>query len=125
MIIVADEQVAESARAAGQLVCPVCGGRLRKHGFSRPRSVRTYGGAHRTLRPARVRCAEPACGRTHVLLPAWCVPGRGVDADTIGAALLAAANGKDRIDLVVLGGFGGLSAVFLCVAASLRPDDTQ
>ena len=94
MIIVADEQVAEAARAAGQLVCPACGGRLRKHGFSRPRSVRIHGSAHRELRPARVRCAEPACGRTHVLLPAWCVPGRGVDADTIGAALLAAANGQ-------------------------------
>ena len=93
MIIVADEQVADAARVAGHLVCPACGGRLRKHGFSRPRSVRTHGSAHREVRPARVRCAEPACGHTHVLLPAWCVPGRGVDADTIGAALLAAANG--------------------------------
>lgn len=93
MILVADEQVAQDARTAGQLACPACGGRLRKHGFARPRSVRTHGGGHRALRPARVRCAEPACGRTRVLLPAWCVPGRSVDADTIGAALLAAAHG--------------------------------
>lgn len=46
------------------------------------------------MRPARVRCTNPACGRTQVLLPAWCVPGRADDADTIGSALLAAAAGQ-------------------------------
>ena len=94
VIIVGDERLAEAACAAHRLVCPDCGGRLRKHGFSRPRSVRTRGGGRRALRPARARCTGPACRRTHVLLPAWCVPGRADDADTIGSALLAAASGE-------------------------------
>ncbi|HUO39286.1 MAG TPA: hypothetical protein VMU34_16260 [Mycobacterium sp.] len=37
---------------------------------------------------------RPRVPGTHVLLPAWCVPGRAVDADTIGSALLAAATGE-------------------------------
>jgi Domain of unknown function (DUF6431) len=94
VIIVGDERLAEAECAAHRLVCPDCGGRLRKHGFSRPRSVRTRGGGRRGLRPARARCTGPACRRTHVLLPAWCVPGRADDADTIGSALLAAASGE-------------------------------
>lgn len=94
MIIVRDEQLAQAERVAHRLVCPDCGGGLRKHGFSRPRWVRTFGGGRRELRPARVRCANPACRRTHVLLPAWCLPGRADDADTIGSALLAAAIGE-------------------------------
>lgn len=93
MIIVGDERLAEAECASHRLVCPQCGGRLRKHGFSRPRWVRT-GGGRRGLRPARVRCTSPACRRTHVLLPSWCVPGRADDADTIGSALLAAAGGQ-------------------------------
>uniref|UniRef100_UPI0035145477 hypothetical protein n=1 Tax=Candidatus Mycobacterium methanotrophicum TaxID=2943498 RepID=UPI0035145477 len=56
--------------------------------------MRTCGGGRRHLRLARVRCTNPACGRTHVLLPAWCVPGRADDASTIGAALSAAAAGQ-------------------------------
>lgn len=94
MIIVRDEQWAQSQCVAHRLACPDCGGRLRKHGFSGPRWVRTRGGGRRRLRPARARCTDPACRRTHVLLPAWCVPGRADDADTIGSALLAAATGE-------------------------------
>jgi hypothetical protein len=33
------------------------------------------------------------CGRVNVVLPAWCVPGRSDDAETIGVALLAANRG--------------------------------
>jgi hypothetical protein len=94
VIIVRDERLAQAECAAQRLACPDCGGRLRKYGFSRPRSVRTRGGGRRVLRPARVRCTGPVCQRTHVLLPAWCVPGRADDADTIGSALLAAAGGQ-------------------------------
>lgn len=94
MIIVADDHEAQAARAEGRLVCSACGGRFGKHGFARARSVRTRGGGRRELRPARVRCTNPACGRTHVLLAAWCVPGRADDAETIGAALQAAVAGQ-------------------------------
>jgi hypothetical protein len=34
------------------------------------------------------------CRRVNVVLPAWCVPGRSDDAETIGVALLAAARGQ-------------------------------
>lgn len=94
MIIVADSDETQAGLGERRLACPICGGRFGKHGFSRPRWVRTRGGGCRRLRPARVRCLNPACGRTHVLLPAWCVPGRADDADTIGAALLDAAAGR-------------------------------
>ncbi|UQX11611.1 DUF6431 domain-containing protein [Candidatus Mycobacterium methanotrophicum] len=94
MIVVADPHETQAGLREGRVVCPGCGGRFRKHGFARSRSVRTRGGARRQLRPARVRCINPACGRTQVLLPAWCVPGRADDADTIGSALLAAAAGQ-------------------------------
>jgi hypothetical protein len=94
VIVVADEQVAQTGLDEGRLVCPACGGRFRKHGFSRPRWVRRCGGGRRQLRPARVRCVNSGCGRTQVLLPAWCVPGRADDAETIGAALLAGAAGQ-------------------------------
>lgn len=94
MIIVANALEAQAGLREGRLVCPACGGWFRKHGFSRRRWVRTYGGGRRHLRPARVCCTNKACGRTQVLLPAWCVPGRADDASTIGAALSAAAGGQ-------------------------------
>lgn len=94
VIMVADGHRAQAVLDQQQLACPACGGRLRKHGFSRPRCVRARGGGRRQLRPARVRCTDSGCGRTHVLLPAWCVPGRADDAETIGAALLASAAGQ-------------------------------
>lgn len=92
VIIVCDEEQVETSLATGELVCPACGGRLRRHGWTRERSVRTRAGQRR-LRPARVRCTASDCGRTQVLLPAWCVPGRSADAETIGSALTAAATG--------------------------------
>ena len=94
VIIVRDEELVEESLVTGQLVCPACGGRLRKHGYSPQRSVRTRYGGCRSLRPARVRCTVAQCGRTQVLLPSWCVPGRTDDADTIGSALVAAAAGQ-------------------------------
>jgi hypothetical protein len=49
------------------------------------------GGGSAEVRPDRARCA--ACGRTQVLLPAWCLPRRASSIDVIGAALLAKAGG--------------------------------
>jgi hypothetical protein len=45
----------------------------------------------RRLRPARSRCT--GCGRTSVLLPAACLPRRLDATETVGAALLEAAEG--------------------------------
>lgn len=94
MIVVRDEQLAQEALAEGSLRCPYrgCGDGVYRDGYARRRRVRTCAGGERELRPQRVRCHR--CGRTNVLLPAWCVPGRSDDAETIGSALLAAAQGQ-------------------------------
>ena len=55
------------------------------------RRVQLPGGQWRRLRPDRARCR--ACGVTHVLLPAWCLPRRAYSTEVVGAALLAAAQG--------------------------------
>lgn len=93
MIVVRDEQLAQEALGEGSLGCPHrgCGGGVYRNGYARRRRVRTRAGGERELRPQRVRCGR--CGRTNVLWPAWCVPGRSDDAETIGSALLAAAQG--------------------------------
>lgn len=46
----------------------------------------------RLLRPRRGICRP--CARTHVLLPAFCVPRRRDGVEVIGLALLAAASGE-------------------------------
>jgi hypothetical protein len=94
VIVVRDDTLVSSALAEGTLACPTCGGRLRKWGYARPRWVGTRDGGRVRERPARVRCIIASCRRTRVLLPARCVPRRCCDADTIGAALLAAAQGQ-------------------------------
>jgi hypothetical protein len=93
VIIVRDEEAAQRALTEGTLACPRagCGGSVYRDGYARSRRIRTRAGTRRELRPQRVACR--CCGRTHVLLPAWCVPGRYDDAETIGVALLAAAQG--------------------------------
>lgn len=94
MIIVRSEESARQALADGVLVCPHggCGGEFSRDGYARARRVRTRDGGERELRPQRVVCRR--CERGHVLLPAWCVPGRCDDAETIGVALVAAARGR-------------------------------
>ena len=94
MIVVRDEELAQQALAEGSLRCPHrgCGDSVYRDGYARRRMVRTRAGGERELRPQRVACRR--CGRTNVLLPAWCVPGRCDDAETIGSALLAAAQGQ-------------------------------
>jgi len=92
VIIVRDEELAQQALTAGTLACPHagCEGMVYRDGHARTRRVRTRAG-ERELRPQRVACRR--CGRVNVVLPAWCVPGHSDDAETIGAALLAAARG--------------------------------
>lgn len=94
MIIVRDEELAQRALSAGTLACPHagCDGIVYRDGRARARRVRTREGGERELRPQRVACRR--CGRVNVVLPAWCVPGRCDDAETIGVALLAAAEGR-------------------------------
>ena len=94
VIVVRDEELAQQALAEGSLRCPHrgCGDSVYRDGYARRRMVRTRAGGERELRPQRVACRR--CGRTNVLLPAWCVPGRSDDAETIGSALLAAAQGQ-------------------------------
>jgi hypothetical protein len=80
----------ESVLAAGRVACPDCGEPLAPLGWAREREVRMrYGG--RLVRARRAYCRR--CARTHVLLPACCVPRRRDGAEVIGSALLAKAQG--------------------------------
>jgi transposase-like protein len=94
VIVVRDEELARQALDRQELGCPHpgCGGALRRDGHARQRRVRLRDGQHRTLRPQRVACRR--CERVQVLLPAWCVPRHADDAETIGVALLHAAQGR-------------------------------
>lgn len=93
MITVVDPDAARAALSAGDLACPQpgCAGALRIWSPARTRQVQLLGGTWRRLRPDRARCR--ACGVTHVLLPAWCLPRRAYSTDVVGTALLAAAQG--------------------------------
>lgn len=93
MITVVDPDAARAALSAGDLACPEsgCAGTLRIWSPARARNVQLPDGQRRRLRPDRARCR--ACGVTHVLLPAWCLPRRAYSSDVVGAALLAAAHG--------------------------------
>jgi hypothetical protein len=94
LIIARTEELAQQALTAGTLMCPHtgCGGGLYRDGRARARQVRTRDGGERELRPQRVACRR--CERVNVVLPAWSVPGRCDDAETIGTALLDAAEGR-------------------------------
>lgn len=104
MIIVREEDQAQQALDAGKLACSRagCAGLVRRDGHARSRWVRTRSGHKQVLRPQRVRCRR--CERVQVLLPAWCVPRRADDTETIGVALLHAALGRGhRMIAVMLG----------------------
>ena len=94
MIVVRDDELAERALDTGQLRChhAGCAGTLRRDGHARQRRARSRDGQDRVLRPRRVACRR--CARVQVLLPAWCVPRRADDAETIGVAPLHAAQGR-------------------------------
>jgi hypothetical protein len=81
----------EDALRAGRVCCPDCDRPLSPHGFAREREVRLRYGS-RLLTPRRGICRP--CARTHVLLPAFCVPRRRDGVEVIGLALLGAASGE-------------------------------
>jgi len=111
MITVVDPDAARAALSAGDLACPQsgCAGTLRIWSAARARQVQLPGGQRRRLRPDRARCR--ACGVTHVLLPAWCLPRRAYSSDVVGTALLTAAQGA---------GYAGAAAAAGAPTATVR-----
>ena len=79
----------EARLRSGVLAC-WCGGTLRPWGHARPRRVATFAGLAEVV-PRRGICR--ACGRTHVLLPAWLLSRRRYAAPVIFAALALRAAG--------------------------------
>jgi hypothetical protein len=101
VIVENDPAQVETALAAGVMRCPVCGGRLARWSFARPRILRSEAGGV-GLRPRRARCCS--CGKTQVLLPDVAL-GRRVDTvAVIGGALTAAAAGAGHRKVAVLVG---------------------
>ena len=90
----ADPVVVERQLRSGGLMCPQCGQRLAPWGHAAVRFVRQAAAVVERVRPRRAICSSPGgCGRSHVLLPRFCL-GRRVDAvAVIWAALLARAAG--------------------------------
>jgi hypothetical protein len=84
----------ERQLVSGELACPDCGSRLAPWGYAAPRFVREAGESVRRIRPRRAICSRAGgCGRTHVLLPRFCL-GRRVDVvAVIWAALVNRAAG--------------------------------
>jgi len=87
----ADRGVVERQLGGGELACPLCGGVLARWGNAAERWVRMAGGPDVRLCPRRSRCR--GCGRTHVLLPAWCLARRADAGEVIGLAVEAKAAG--------------------------------
>ena len=103
MLLCLDAGAVAADLAAGTLACPSCpAGRLAPWGYGRERAVRLRGGRTTRLRPRRARCRS--CGRTRVLLPAWCAPRRADGIEVIGAAAgLAMAGAGHRPIAAALG----------------------
>ena len=93
MLLILDPSTAATALTAGTLRCPDegCDGVLGPWGYARTRWRRLSAGRTSAHTPRRARCR--ACGRTHVLIPTSGYPRRPDSAETVGAALLAAAEG--------------------------------
>lgn len=90
-----DPVLVERKLVSGELGCPDCGRRLAPWGHAATRFVREVAESVRQIRPRRGICSGAGgCGRTHVLLPRFCL-GRRVDVvAVIWAALLARAAGQ-------------------------------
>lgn len=92
MLLVLDEVQMGRQVAERRLGCPSCPtGRLRPWGYARRRVVELLAGQRVLVTPRRARCG--GCGRTQVLLPAWCVPRRAHAVEVIGTALGARLHG--------------------------------
>jgi len=132
----ADRDVVERQLGDGELACPSCGGVLARWGNGAERRVRLRTGPDVWFCPRRSRCR--GCGRTHVLLPAWCLARRADAGEVIGLALEAKAAGSGhrviaarlgRPASTVRGWLRALDrraeqvrSVFTALAASLVPD---
>jgi hypothetical protein len=94
MLLVQNLSKATEALVAGKLSCPHqgCGGQLAPWGWARWRSVRLRGGRYERHRPRRGICRR--CRRTEVLAELRSLPRRADAVETVGAALLAAADGS-------------------------------
>lgn len=89
-IVGTDAVEVERALLGGELVCPVCDGRLAPWGSARCRVVRGPDGV-RVQRPRRARCV--GCAVTHVLISEDTLARRRDLVEVIGAALVAKASG--------------------------------
>ena len=98
----ADRDVVERQLAGGELACPSCGGVLARWGNGAERRVRMPAGPDVWFCPRRARCR--GCGRTHVLLPAWCLARRADAGAVIGQALEAGTAGAGHRVIAVLVG---------------------
>jgi hypothetical protein len=84
----------ETQLVRGELACPDCGGRLAPWGHAAPRFVRESAGVVRRIRPRRGICSGAGgCGRSHVLLPRFCLARRVDEVSVIWAALVSRAAG--------------------------------
>ena len=86
-----DRGAVERQLGCGELACPACEGVLGGWGNAAERRVRVLDGPDVVLCPRRSRCG--GCGRTHVLLPAWCLARRADAGEVIGWALEVKAAG--------------------------------
>lgn len=93
MLLCVDVPAAHRLLDRGQLNCPKsgCAGRLGSWGSGRPRTVRGAVGVQMRYTPRRARCRS--CGGTQVLASAATFPRHPDRASTVGAVLLAAADG--------------------------------
>lgn len=91
MILTLFEENAVAELHAGRLSCG-CSGRLRPWGHARSRLIRQRDGSDVSLRPTRSICTR--CQRTHVLVPAASLPRRRDAIETVGDALVKAAQGQ-------------------------------
>lgn len=100
-----DAVLVEHRLVSGGFACPDCGQSLAPWGHAAPRFVRVAGELVRRIRPRRGICSSAGgCGRSHVLLPRFCL-GRRVDAvAAIWAALLARAAGAGWRTIVAVAG---------------------
>lgn len=93
MLFIHDLPTATAALVACEIACPHdgCDGALGPWGWARERPVRRSRGTHERLQPRRGRCRH--CRRTQVLAEPRTLPRHPDAVETVGAALLAAADG--------------------------------
>ena len=108
----ADPVLVERKLVSGGFACPDCGQRLAPWGHAAPRFVREAVDRVRRIRPRRAVCSRAGgCGRTHVLLPRFCLARRVDAVVVIWSALLGRAMGW---------GWRRITAAAGCPASTVR-----